>query len=1128
MKVTLNRENFIVTDNEFCQILNPNYQNLYLVPELGSLEREIGLINELVDELGGDKNIFISIGLTHGGYLPIKITSNFHQKIVISSDEIQINNFNQNKEIHDCKNIMVSQNYDNISFSDESLIIIKLESNNSIETTKYLSHTNTIILSYLQMQMDKFYNYQLEGTNLWIHVASEINGLFRKKFGYYLKNDSNVLNYDNLINLCIMVKNAGDGFRSILENNLPYVDKWTFLDTGSTDNTLEIIKDVMKNKKGKLYQEPFINFRDSRNRCLDLAGESCKFNIMLDDTYVLKGNVREFLHLIRSDQRGDSYNVMINSDNLLYGSNRITKSDRKLRYIYKIHEIIQIDDNFIVQIPEDEICIKDINNQYMIERTRKRKEHDLELLFEEIRENPDVPRHLYYIANTYAGLEKWNDAFEYYQKRIAHSVEGFRDEVTDSYFQSAMIAENHLGWKWDKCEKIYLKCFNYDETRSDALFMIGHYYYKIGMNHRAFPYFKKGFKLGTPIHNTSDLRPMIYNNYLPKLLTELCYEFGYYKLGQKAAEKYLKHNPHDDTIKSYFEIFCLLNQDKSESYIRNIPNKKILCFVADGGYKNWSGSSILAEGVGGSETYIIEMSRNIAKITNYDTYVFCRTDQEEIFDGVKYRNIKDYIPFINQNKVHTVIISRYSEYIKVTQENDVDNIYFVIHDLLPSGNIIPLHESLKGIFCMSEWHKEYFLNIFPTLRDKTFIFPNGINVDEYQSNNFKKKKHCFIYSSFANRGLVHLLRMFPKIREKLPDATLRVFCDTKNNYVQNVAKDDMDEIEKLLVEQKEWVTNYGWVPKDILRKHWMESEIWLYPCTFSETFCITAIEAAMSKTLAISIDLAALNNTIGDRGILISGDPKTTEWQEIAITSLLEVLDDEQKMIELLEKNYKWTLGYDWKILAAKFVNDYFRHNYDLDYAGMLNWSSDIPYGSKIIFEKALDNFRNKKCRILEIGTYSGTSVINMLQYLPDATATVIDIWKDYDENKLLESIEKNRIEEIFYHNISIAGMKDRIIVKKNDSKKVLMDFIRENTNFDLIYVDGSHTYIDCYTDLTLSWELLSVGGMLIADDYIWMPADLQNELDRPYHAINHFMEKIKNQYTVFDKGYRMFLIKNK
>lgn len=178
-----------------------------------------------------------------------------------------------------------------------------------------------------------------------------------------------------------MVKDASDEFRSVLQDNLPYMDRYTILDTGSTDNTISIIKEVLKNKRGELYQEPFINFRDSRNRLLELAGEECFFNIMLDDSYVLNGDVRQFLDFARGDNIVDSYSFVIDGIDTLYTSNRVTKSSRKLKYENLLHEIIQSDNNLNCSIPYKCGYIYDKNSDYMTNRTKARKQSDLTILF---------------------------------------------------------------------------------------------------------------------------------------------------------------------------------------------------------------------------------------------------------------------------------------------------------------------------------------------------------------------------------------------------------------------------------------------------------------------------------------------------------------------------------------------------------------------------------------------------------------------------------------------------------------------------------------------------------------------------------------------------------------------------
>ena len=64
-----------------------------------------------------------------------------------------------------------------------------------------------------------------------------------------------------------------------------------------------------------------------------------------------------------------------------------------------------------------------------------------------------------------------------------------------------------------------------------------------------------------------------------------------------------------------------------------------------------------------------------------------------------------------------------------------------------------------------------------------------------------------------------------------------------------------------------------------------------------------------------------------------------------------------------------------------------------------------------------------------------------------------------------------------------------------------------DETPFDLIYIDGSHTAADVLTDAVLAFQLLRVGGVMIFDDYLWSmePALSVDPLNMPKPAIDAF-----------------------
>lgn len=776
--VKISKNNYYVNSNEFNIVKHNVYNHLNINESVGQFERIVSLVNEL-SKLNVSE--CICYHSTHGGFIPIQCSKTFETVYILNSTLEHSENIKQNVHSQNIKNIK----FDLDSFHSEFIVFSENIENvdNMIETY------NPIILSSFSPKIANLYAhiFHLPDSNLSLYIPNRLFDTFYQHFHYYLNHQT--LDYDNLLHLCIMVKNGGPQFEDMLLKNFHLFDRWTILDTGSTDGTIDIIHKVLVGKKqGNLYQEPFINFCDSRNRLLELAGQECKYIVMLDDTYVIEGDLRRFLTEVRGDQLATSFTLYIKSDDSIYGSNRIIQSESGLRYVYKIHEVISDKNNMNVVIPKEVASIEDRRFDYMEKRTMERKQLDLKLLFEEVGENPHDPRAYYYLAQTYTLLEDYEKAFYYFTKRAEFSNSGFVQERVDALFEAARIANFKLNKPWHECEELYHKCYRADESRPEAMYFIGIHYYLENNHHKAFSYFKKAFDIGFPIHCQYSLKPTLSYHFLPIFLCKICYTLQEYGLGKQAAELFLKHNLPNaecyEEIVSWYKIY-----DKLTIWVEDckpkIPEKPILCFHADGGFNHWSGSSILTIGVGGSETYIIEHARYIQTSGLFDVYVFCNCEKEEHFEGVIYKPLGDYYSFIKQNYIHTCIVSRFSEYLPVTFQGLTENVYIVVHDLTPSGIVIPIDKKLKKIFCLTEWHVEYFTNIFPSLKDITVPFYYGIDVEKFKTD-IVPKPYNFIYSSFPNRGLLPLLQMWPKIYEYQPFASLHIYCDLDGKWVNEV------------------------------------------------------------------------------------------------------------------------------------------------------------------------------------------------------------------------------------------------------------------------------------------------------------------------------------------------------
>lgn len=75
------------------------------------------------------------------------------------------------------------------------------------------------------------------------------------------------------IALCMIVKNESHIIRECLESVYKYIDYWVICDTGSTDDTKQIIKKFFeeKNIPGELHDHEWKGFGHNRTLAFDVA-----------------------------------------------------------------------------------------------------------------------------------------------------------------------------------------------------------------------------------------------------------------------------------------------------------------------------------------------------------------------------------------------------------------------------------------------------------------------------------------------------------------------------------------------------------------------------------------------------------------------------------------------------------------------------------------------------------------------------------------------------------------------------------------------------------------------------------------------------------------------------------------
>jgi predicted O-methyltransferase YrrM len=170
-----------------------------------------------------------------------------------------------------------------------------------------------------------------------------------------------------------------------------------------------------------------------------------------------------------------------------------------------------------------------------------------------------------------------------------------------------------------------------------------------------------------------------------------------------------------------------------------------------------------------------------------------------------------------------------------------------------------------------------------------------------------------------------------------------------------------------------------------------------------------------------------------------------------------------------------------------------------------------IPYWLSVFDEYSLPS--RARLEACEIGSWEGLSSYFILKSLPNAALICVDSWEGADEHKsgyaATEQVLSN-IESSFDANL--APFESRLTKYRGTS----FSFFNENrrkSEFDLIYVDGSHHCDDVVVDAVKCFQMLKVGGLMIFDDYLWRW--YPRAMDNPAAAIHAFLRLKKGSCKI-------------
>lgn len=311
----------------------------------------------------------------------------------------------------------------------------------------------------------------------------------------------------------------------------------------------------------------------------------------------------------------------------------------------------------------------------------------------------------------------------------------------------------------------------------------------------------------------------------------------------------------------------------------------------------YDGTTLNKRGLGGSESAVILMSRELSKL-GFSVTVFnnCLDSQasEGIYDNVNYIDLSrlyqknDYtfdviissrtlLPFVtepywgyfNPNPMH----------FKKLKDNAKLKIVWM-HDTFCGGDHLIEEHLINGdideIFTLSDFHTSYITTCthgpkrnFEVLKDKVFITRNGI-VNYFDEVDISRKdKNLFVYNASVTKGMLPLVQnIWERVKREIPDAKLKVIGGYYR-FRENAEPDEQEKTWRELVKDPKYVNLdvefTGIIKQSEIAEILSKASYMIYPGAFPETFGISSLESLCYNTPLITTRFGALEETAIDQ-----------------------------------------------------------------------------------------------------------------------------------------------------------------------------------------------------------------------------------------------------------------------
>lgn len=286
----------------------------------------------------------------------------------------------------------------------------------------------------------------------------------------------------------MIVKNESATILRVLNSAKNIIGCYCICDTGSTDNTIELITNFghQYGIPGKIIKDSFVNFEHNRNAALENCRGMSDYILLLDADMELQIGTSVDIHTILSS--GENAFCILQGDDAYYYKNvRIIKNDGACKYVGVTHEYLATPRPPLL-IKRTSAFIRDHGDGGC---KADKFDRDIRLLTTGLETDPQNMRYMFYLANSYFCKQMYKEAIDTYKKRTEGG--GWEQEIWYSFFRMGsayMLLDRPVDALYS-----WMEAHNACPNRIENIYEMVKYYRTRGHNKTAMQYYNMAANL---------------------------------------------------------------------------------------------------------------------------------------------------------------------------------------------------------------------------------------------------------------------------------------------------------------------------------------------------------------------------------------------------------------------------------------------------------------------------------------------------------------------------------------------------------------------------------------------------------------------------------------------------------